>query len=151
MSRGGIGGEAGGTEHACFALDGCADCVAVAREYARGLFRRASPPLSDDLVVDVQLAVTELVTNAVKHAPGACELEITIDEGQIAVSVHDTGIELPVERVPDITGAGGFGLVMLRRLAGAVHTSMRAGGKTVSVVLARPGPHDTRISVAGPA
>lgn len=151
MNRGGTGGGIGGTEHACFALDGCADCVAVAREHARGLFRRASPPLSDALVVDAQLAVTELVTNAVKHAPGACQLEITIDEGQIAVAVHDTGIGLPVERVPDITGSGGFGLVMLRRLAGAVHTSMRAGGKTVSVVLPRAASRDPRISAAGPA
>ena len=79
----------------------------------------------------------EALTNAVKHAPGACELEIVVDEGQIAVRVHDTGRALPVERVPDITGTGGFGMVMLRRIAGAVTTSARVGGKTVSVTIPR--------------
>ena len=141
----------GETDHACFALDGRVECVAEARDLARRLFQHASPPLSNELIVDAQLAVTELVTNAVKHAPGALELEIAIDEGMIAVSVHDSGRELPVERVPDITGAGGFGLVMLRRLAGAVHTSTRAGGKTVSVAIPRRAPRYTRTEAAKPA
>ena len=127
----------GETEHACFALDGSVVCVAEARGHTRRLFQSISPPLSNELIVDVLLAVTELVTNAVKHAPGACELEIAVDEGQIAVRVHDTGRALPVERVPDITGTGGFGMVMLRRIAGAVTTSARVGGKTVSVTIPR--------------
>jgi anti-sigma regulatory factor (Ser/Thr protein kinase) len=126
-----------GDQHGRFALDGRPGCVAEAREHARRLFRCACPPLSDAVVVDAQIAVAELVTNAVMHAPGACELEITIDEDRIAVAVHDGGLEMPVQRVPDLSGAGGFGLNMLHRMAGEVTTSVHAEGKTVSVALPR--------------
>lgn len=126
-----------GAGHLHCALDGRADCVAEAHEQARMLFERANPPLSADLAIDAQLAVAELVTNAVRHAPGGCELEITIDESSIAVAVHDTSTEVPRERMPDLTGSGGFGLLMLRRIGGHPTTTVQPSGKTVSVTLPR--------------
>jgi signal transduction histidine kinase len=64
--------------------------------------------------------VTELVTNAVRHAEGGPDdkvvLHLAAAAGLVRVEVCDGGAGFdPAEREPDPTG--GFGLVMLRRLA----------------------------------
>ena len=57
-------------------LDRYRDAPGVARGYVRDLFRGLVEPdrtLADLLVADVQLVVSELVTNAVLHGPaGSC-------------------------------------------------------------------------------
>jgi anti-sigma regulatory factor (Ser/Thr protein kinase) len=88
------------------------------------------------LVEDVLLVVSELVTNAVRHAPGPCWLEVAIDGGEVCVSVTDTSSAVPRTRSPQLDGAGGFGLHMLRALTGrGIETRLLTPGKTVSVRL----------------
>lgn len=88
-------------------------------------------------MVDVLLAVSELVTNAVLHAPGPCTLEVALDERQVCIGVTDTSSAVPVLKPADFDGSGGLGLHMLRTLAGDVETRPHGGGKTVRVCLAR--------------
>jgi anti-sigma regulatory factor (Ser/Thr protein kinase) len=72
---------------------------------------------------DVTLVVSELVTNAVTHAGARAEdpitLEIRHEAGQLLIDVRDAGRsgDVPHVRPADQRGDGGFGLVLVGRLA----------------------------------
>ena len=121
-------------------LTGGPESIGRAREYVRRFMLGADPVIASAVGEDALLAVSEMVTNAVRHAPGACVLEIWLYEQQIHLSVTDTSPTVPVPRAAQFDGSGGFGLHLLRRLAGEVETMQRPGGKTVSVCLDRA-PH----------
>jgi anti-sigma regulatory factor (Ser/Thr protein kinase) len=118
-------------------LPGGAGSIPVAREYARGFLERAEPAVGEATVQDALLAISELVTNVVRHAPGPCTLRLEVDEGHVHIAVSDTSSVVPRAKPPQPEGLGGFGLHMLRKLAGEVETRVHASGKTVSVSLAR--------------
>lgn len=122
------------------ALDGRSGSVTLARDHARAFLDGRSPRLPDTAAQDVLLVVTELVTNAVRHAPGPCTLTMADDGRELTVAVSDTSAELPVPRPPDLaTGGGGFGMYLLARLALRTYASAGPqGGKTVTAVLAAP-------------
>ena len=118
-------------------LQGGAESIGTAREHTRKFLAEAEPAMADGAVDDVLLAVSELVTNAVRHAPGPCTLEIALDEQQVRIGVTDTSTVMPVLKSPQYNGSGGLGLHMLRALAGEVETRLHGGGKTVFVCMAR--------------
>ncbi|CAL9651879.1 hypothetical protein SUDANB23_06622 (plasmid) [Streptomyces sp. enrichment culture] len=62
----------------------------------------------------VQLVVSEMVTNARKHAPGPCLLTLEVAEGAVEVSVWDSSSTLPAigARDPDRVGQHGLEIVM---------------------------------------
>ena len=129
-----------GPQRLVHAMDGGAPSIGEARRVARAYLSRAVPPVGAALVLDVLLAVSELVTNAVSHAPGPCTLELAVDADRVLVAVSDGHRTLPAPRPPRPAGQGGLGLPMLTALAGGVRTRLRANGKTVSVVVARRRP-----------
>src|SRR5437764_6776132 len=91
-------------------------CVAAARELAGE--RCAALPERPDIDA-IQLMVSELVTNVIRHTPtGAGELRVLLDEGAVRIEVEDQGQGIP-ERpaVPDRQHGGGFGLYVVDRLA----------------------------------
>jgi anti-sigma regulatory factor (Ser/Thr protein kinase) len=118
-------------------LKGGTESIRKAREHTRGFLSDAEPAISDGTVQDVLLAVSELVTNAVQHAPGPCTLEVELDERSVLIGVTDTSDVAPVLKPPRFNGSGGLGLHMLRKLAGDVETLFHEGGKTVRVCLTR--------------
>lgn len=120
-----------------YALDGSDDSAAEAREYAHAFFAKAVPELPAALIRDALLAVSELVTNAVRHAPGPCTLLLTDDGRCITIAVSDTHTDLPFPRPADFDGGGGLGWYVLSALAGDIRTQRHPGGKTVSVALDR--------------
>ena len=88
-----------------------------ARVLARELF---ADQLDGRRCNDLLILVTELVTNAVRHAglgpQDAIELRLAAAAGVIRAEVRDPGPGfVPVEREPG--PAGGFGLVLLRTLS----------------------------------
>jgi anti-sigma regulatory factor (Ser/Thr protein kinase) len=86
----------------------------------------------------VELVVSELVTNAVRHTRGdTCVLELEDSSDAVLVSVQDADPTPPRERVPDFTGAGGFGWRMVRQLADRVTVEPTARGKTIRVLVPR--------------
>jgi anti-sigma regulatory factor (Ser/Thr protein kinase) len=66
------------------------------------------------------LLVSELATNAVRHTAGpdfVVEVRQFPDEGRVWVGVTDSGAELPVLRMPDVTSEGGRGVQLVSILA----------------------------------
>jgi anti-sigma regulatory factor (Ser/Thr protein kinase) len=87
---------------------------------ARAAVRRLEDRLAPDLVEDVTLLVSELVTNGIKYGgEGVIRLEIEAPApGNVRVEVVDQGVGfLPVARTRPRTEAGGWGLHLVEQLA----------------------------------
>lgn len=119
-------------------LDGHVSCVSEARSRVRAFLAAASPPAGQQEIETAALAASELVSNAVLHAPGPCVLRLSDDGEHLRVEVSDSSGRLPVVRDTDLReGEGGAGLRLLKALASDVEVSVHPTGKTVSVTLDR--------------
>jgi anti-sigma regulatory factor (Ser/Thr protein kinase) len=73
---------------------------------------------------DLQLLVTEIVANCVRHGgvgeDGRIDLQVNLGREIARVEVRDTGIQAdPRVRQPDLRGGGGFGMVLVERMSTA--------------------------------
>ncbi|MHA6763964.1 ATP-binding protein [Streptacidiphilus sp. PAMC 29251] len=124
--------------HASYALHGLHGSVGAARDLTRVFFTGPNETLPEAVMGDVLLVVSELVSNAVRHAPGPCTLSLTQDHKQVIIAVTDNVASLPVPRTADLSsGTGGFGWHLLRNLARHVRITARADGKTITAILPR--------------
>lgn len=93
--------------------------VAVARQTVR----RWLSGLTDPVVGDVELIVSELVTNAIDHGPeGSVVVEVDHDDSVVRASVTSAApsVELPSPdrwALPTPDATSGRGLAIVRRLA----------------------------------
>jgi anti-sigma regulatory factor (Ser/Thr protein kinase) len=126
-----------GARRARHLLDGATHSITEAREHARSFFAQSVPPLDPTLLRDALVAVSELVTNAVRHAPGPCELGLGDDGRRVTIAVSDTHATPPRPRPADLNGGGGLGWHVLCAMAGTVSVQPRPEGKTVAVELER--------------
>lgn len=133
-----------------YSLDGSVDSITHARELAREFFARRTAPLEPALVRDALIAVSELVTNAVRHAPGPFELALADDGRCVTIAVSDSSSTTPAPRPADLLGGGGVGLHVLNGLAGRIETMTHAGGKTVAVSIERAQAEASPQWTAGP-
>jgi anti-sigma regulatory factor (Ser/Thr protein kinase) len=91
----------------------------------RFLFGGVQPmwPVSDLLMHDIQIAVSEACTNVVKHAydagtAGILEVNAGLDDGAVVVRVRDNGPGLGTAMAPPMaTGGLGVGLALIAALA----------------------------------
>ncbi|MFB7502047.1 ATP-binding protein [Streptomyces broussonetiae] len=115
------------------------DAAAKARQVTRRFVRRLAPPVDDRAAHDVDLVVTELVTNAVRHARGTtCVLSLDARPDAVEVTVLDSDPEPPRPRTPDFSGrSGGFGWLLIRRLARKVTVVLVPNGKAVCALVPR--------------
>ncbi|CAM5505720.1 MULTISPECIES: ATP-binding protein [Streptomyces] len=113
--------------------------AADARERARAFLDGLLPPVTSEAAGTVLLVVSELVTNALRHAGGTWSLELTAHPDGIEVAVHDPSPQAPRPRTPDLNGrTGGFGWPLVTRLARTTAiTPGPSGGKRVSALLPR--------------
>lgn len=76
-------------------------------------------PLRPDQQDDLRLLVTELVTNAMKHAGGWIELRLIAEPDVVRVEVTDAGEGFdPNDRPdPDVESTQGRGLLLVEQLA----------------------------------
>jgi anti-sigma regulatory factor (Ser/Thr protein kinase) len=89
---------------------------ATAREAVEGLSGR----VADDVIPDVKLLVSELVTNSVKYGgEGALRLHIEADgPRKLRAEVIDQGVGfVPVARDRPATDVGGWGLHLVQTLS----------------------------------
>ncbi|MTE18794.1 ATP-binding protein [Streptomyces sp. TRM43335] len=103
-----------------------------AREVARGFVRAIKPNAQVADVDAVLLGVSELVSNAVRHAGGVTDFHLEATHGGVEVSVSDASVRRPrtVQINPSVPG--GFGWLLVRELASEVTVVLRPGeGKTI--------------------
>lgn len=111
-------------------LDPHPTSVAAAREWS---VDRARALGFDDLVDTVELLVSELVTNVVRHAGTAAEVTFAKTRRGLLVEVHDHD-PTPPERVEDLDplSTSGRGLALVEALADSSGTEHNGdGGKIV--------------------
>lgn len=113
--------------------------AADARDAVSTFVAMLTPAPAAHVVQNLLLLVTELVTNAVRHAGAVTELRLTADRTGVHVRVTDPSPTVPRDRTPDLTGrTGGFGWPMVQRLAQQVAIRESAdGGKAVLATVAR--------------
>lgn len=97
----------------------------------------------DDEVFATELIVTELVTNAVRHASPPVVLRLIRTDALIC-EVSDTSSTAPHMRLPRLLDEGGRGLYIVGRLARRWGTRYTDTGKTIWVEQSLPVPHPRR-------
>ncbi|HLL36227.1 MAG TPA: ATP-binding protein [Streptomyces sp.] len=117
--------------------------VPQARHAVRDLLLRQSVPICDDTAQGLLLIVSELVTNAVRHAAllsPMLAVEIAVGAEWVRVSVEDNHPYRPTALEADCAQTGGRGLLLVREItreAGGVcdveHTA--SGGKVIWAAL----------------
>lgn len=103
--------------------------VPMARRWVADEVQASGAVPTDDLL----LAVSELVTNAVRHGAGAMELRLDVDDRCARVEVLDDGgasIEEPPP-MPSVEALGGRGLHLVRSVAQAWGSGFDSRGRTL--------------------
>ena len=88
----------------------------------RVLAERLSAAIPASVLDDLQLLVTEIVANSVRHGgvgeDGEIDLRVDVADGRVRVEMRDTGIQVdPHLRTPDLGGGGGFGMLLVSRMS----------------------------------
>ncbi|MET7647572.1 ATP-binding protein [Streptomyces sp. NPDC005426] len=112
--------------------------VPQARHAVRDLLERQGVPLDDDIAQGLLLIVSELATNAVKHAAllsPELAVEVAVGAGWIRVSVEDNHPYRPTALETDYAQTGGRGLLLVREITreagGSCDVEHTAGGGKV--------------------
>ncbi|CAN5160715.1 hypothetical protein BH24ACT10_BH24ACT10_15730 [soil metagenome] len=86
---------------------------------------------------DVVLVVSEMVTNAVRHAQPPVGLEIEAGEDDVVIAVCDGSPQTPVARAADVDAEGGRGMLLVDLLSDDHGVRVQPPGKTVWARLRR--------------
>ncbi|MGZ4183780.1 MAG: ATP-binding protein [Solirubrobacteraceae bacterium] len=104
------------------------ESVTAARRFATDVLREVSP----DVTATVELLVSELATNCIRHTNSAFDLTIIQSGAEIRVEATDYDAGAPTMRSPEPTDPSGRGLRIVDALAAAWGVEHRsAQGKTV--------------------
>lgn len=93
--------------------------------------------LSDELLADLKLALTEAASNSVRHAyaeasAGVVEISYLLLPDRLVIEVTDEGEGFDPdasEDSPDELSEGGLGIAIIRAIADTVEIGERPGGK----------------------
>ncbi len=109
--------------------------VAQARRFVAATF--ASWDIADELTDDALIVVSELVTNAVRHARSSCEVRLTLDTAAVRISVLDSGAGTPDPRPFNDSMPNGRGLHIVGALSSAWGVDHVPEGKLVWAEMSR--------------
>jgi anti-sigma regulatory factor (Ser/Thr protein kinase) len=106
-----------------------AESVAVARRWLASLLGidDIDAPERDDAV----LVLSELVTNAIRHAGSDVVCHAAVSPAAIEIAVADSEPRLPVLEPPEPSRVGGIGLMITNALSSQWGVAEFAGGKVV--------------------
>ncbi|WUJ83914.1 ATP-binding protein [Streptomyces mirabilis] len=123
-----------------YALDGEDGCIADARHHAVAFLDQAHadhhlpvPARARDLT---QLVVSELVTNALKYAPGPVLMELRINADSIDVVVWDSDPTVPAARAADPDRIGQHGLEIVKAVTEDLFIEQEPVGKRITARIA---------------
>jgi len=93
--------------------------------------------LSDELLADLKLALTEAASNSVRHAygdqdPGVVEISYELFSDKLVIEVTDEGDgfdPVAAEVTGDELSEGGLGIAIIRAIADEVEIGAQPGGK----------------------
>jgi serine/threonine-protein kinase RsbW len=93
--------------------------------------------LSDELLADLKLALTEAASNSVRHAygdqdPGVVEVSYELFSDRLVIEVTDEGEgfdPVATEVTGDELSEGGLGIAIIRAIADEVEIGAQPGGK----------------------
>lgn len=88
-----------------------------------------------DAVDDTRLLVSELVSNAVRHAGTPVRLTLRLDDGRVRVEVSDGAAGTPRPRLAEADSEAGRGMFLMDQLARDWGVRPERRGKTVWFVL----------------
>ncbi len=108
--------------------------AAQARRFARSW--STDHVLSPRLVIDVELVVAELVSNALRHGEPPFEVELFESEGVIRGEVSDSSQTIPTPN-PRPDHDGGFGLGIVAACTTQWGTTLTPSGKHVWFEIAK--------------
>ncbi|MFK0203315.1 ATP-binding protein [Streptomyces lavendulae] len=109
--------------------------AAAARDRVRELLLLAGVALDSVAAADALLVTSELVTNAIRHGGGVVAFRAGVEDGVLHLSVTDASPRLPTARTGTADQPGGYGWLLVQRLAERVECSPRPGGKTITTAL----------------
>ncbi|MEU1479156.1 ATP-binding protein [Streptomyces sp. NPDC001668] len=121
------------------ALDGADGCIADARAQTSKFLARVQGeyglPVSARAMDLGQLVVSELVTNALKYAPGPVLLQLRIADAMLEIDVWDTDPTLPLARAADAGRVGQHGLEIVMAVVQGIEVRREPVGKRVTARL----------------
>lgn len=132
-----------------YALDGEDGCIADARRHAVTFLDWARTDhhlaVSARAMDFTQLVVSELVTNALKYAPGPVLMELRISAHVVDVVVWDSDPVVPAARAADPDRIGQHGLEIVKAVAEDLLIEQEPVGKriTARIALADPSSNGT--------
>ena len=106
--------------------------AALTRGFTAGVLQGAGWADQTDAAV---LLVSELVTNAVRHARGPCALVVTLRDDEVEVAVEDGDPRVPAPRPGEPLDDGGRGFLLVEALADDWGVRQLPGGKATWFVL----------------
>jgi anti-sigma regulatory factor (Ser/Thr protein kinase) len=122
------------------ALNGADGCISGARNRTLDFLTRARSesglPVSDRAMDLAQLVVSELVTNALKYAPGPVLVRLHIADGAVDIEVWDSDPTLPFARAADSGRVGQHGLEIVMAVVQSFEARREPVGKRLTVRLA---------------
>ena len=98
---------------------------------------------------EATLLTSELIANAVRHAPPPLCLEITVHTTKIRIEVHDSDPIAPVLTRPDFTSSGGRGVWLVDTIASRWGYRPEPPGKVVWFEIDLPTRSDTEAAACG--
>ena len=98
---------------------------------------RVRQDLSEELLADLKLALTEATSNSVRHAyaedgDGVVEISYELLEDKLVIEVTDEGAGFDPDEAggaPEELSEGGLGIAIIRAIADEVEIKTRPGGK----------------------
>ncbi len=126
-----------------FGLDGPAQARAVVSAWTERLGL-------EDVRDDVTLVVSEMVTNAVRHAGPPVALELHAENGRVLIAVHDGSPDPPELRPAPSDAEGGRGLLLVDLICEEHGVRPDPPGKTVWAAVPRPPEGAERVEEPAP-
>lgn len=132
-----IGDLAAPDAHAVFPAVSRLDQLAPIRDFVEGFCLALTPPLAEERLTALILAVNEAAANVIRHAyagrPDApFQVVADADAAQVCVGLHHQGIDFDPSLVPlpsfDGTRDGGFGVYMIAECVDDVRYARDEGG-----------------------